>query len=146
MPGQPDTLVASGVDDRFPVETPMPLDGTYAAASITKTFTSALILQLVEQGHFGLDDTLDTWLADYPHAAAITVRQLLSHTSGVADYQVDAATTLEWVALIFGDLERVWTLDEVLELNAAASPTAHRLMTSSTPAATTGCWPTSSNR
>jgi Beta-lactamase len=57
--------------------------------SITETFTSAVVLQLIEQGQLSFDDTLDQWLPDYPNADGVTVRMLLTHTSGMADYAND---------------------------------------------------------
>lgn len=59
----------------------------FRMGSITKQFTAAAILKLVEQGRVSLDDPLSKYLPDYPAAAAsATVRQLLNHTSGVMSY------------------------------------------------------------
>ena len=58
----------------------------FAIASVTKTFTAALILRLAEQGRLTIDDRLSRWLPDYPNAARITLRMLLQHTSGLADF------------------------------------------------------------
>jgi len=55
--------------------------------SITKTFTAVVVMQLVEEGKLSLDDTVDTWFPEQPNGDKITVRMLLSHTSGLADYQ-----------------------------------------------------------
>ena len=55
-------------------------------AGITKVFTAVMILQLIEEGKLSLDDTLDVWLKDQPNAKQITIRMLLSHTSGIKDY------------------------------------------------------------
>jgi CubicO group peptidase (beta-lactamase class C family) len=57
--------------------------------SITKTFTAVGIAQLVQQGRLSLDDPLAKHLPDYPNQAAaarITIRQLLSHRSGIAQF------------------------------------------------------------
>jgi CubicO group peptidase (beta-lactamase class C family) len=57
--------------------------------SINKTFTAIGIAQLIEQGRLGLDDTLIKHLPDYPNrdaAARISIRQLLTHRSGVAQF------------------------------------------------------------
>lgn len=55
--------------------------------SITKTFTSAAILMLAEQGKLGLDDPVGAHLAGTPETwKDITVRRLLSHTSGIKDF------------------------------------------------------------
>jgi CubicO group peptidase (beta-lactamase class C family) len=50
--------------------------------SITKTFTALLVLQLRDEGRLDLEDPLGTWLPDSRHAG-LTVRRLLSHTSGL---------------------------------------------------------------
>lgn len=55
--------------------------------SITKTFTSAAILQLVEEGRLGLEDPVSRHLAGTPDIwKDITLRHLLSHTSGIRDF------------------------------------------------------------
>jgi D-alanyl-D-alanine carboxypeptidase len=54
--------------------------------SVTKTFTAALVLQLVDEGRVRLDDVLESWVPGVANGAAITIEQLLRHTSGVADY------------------------------------------------------------
>jgi D-alanyl-D-alanine carboxypeptidase len=55
--------------------------------SITKTMTAAVILQLVDDGVLRLDDPVGRWLDPLPNVdPAITVRQLLNHTAGVANY------------------------------------------------------------
>ena len=56
-------------------------------ASIAKAFSGAVALRLVQQGRLGLDDTIGQRPPSMPAAwAAVTVRQLLNHTSGVPDY------------------------------------------------------------
>lgn len=55
--------------------------------SITKTFTAVVVMQLVEEGKLTLDDTVNTWFPEQPNGDKITIRMLLSHTSGLADYQ-----------------------------------------------------------
>lgn len=54
----------------------------FAAASITKSMTAAMIYQLIEEGRLDPDQTLDHWRADLPHADLITLDDLLSHRSG----------------------------------------------------------------
>jgi D-alanyl-D-alanine carboxypeptidase len=56
-------------------------------ASIAKAFSGAIALRLVQDGNLGLDDTIGQRLPGLPAAwSAVTVRQLLNHTSGVPDY------------------------------------------------------------
>jgi D-alanyl-D-alanine carboxypeptidase len=65
----------------------------FRIASISKVLTATVVLQLVEEGQLKLDQPVARQLADYvgvrvrdPGVAAITVRQLLSHTSGLSTY------------------------------------------------------------
>ncbi|WP_299174733.1 serine hydrolase [uncultured Brevundimonas sp.] len=60
-------------------------DQVFSIASITKTFTAALVLRLAQDGRLSLDDSLSTFLPTFPGAEQITVRQLLSHTAGLSD-------------------------------------------------------------
>ena len=56
-------------------------------ASITKTMTAAIALQLVQQERLSLDDTVGTWIRGFPNIPGrITLRQLMNHTSGLANY------------------------------------------------------------
>ena len=65
--------------------------------SITKSFTGVVIMQLVQEGKLSLDDTIDTWFPDQPNAGKITVRMLLSHTSGLANFiSVENAMDPKW--------------------------------------------------
>ena len=60
----------------------------YRLASVTKQFTAAAILLLAEDGKLTLDDRLRHWLPSLPAADdAITLRHLLTHTSGLIDYE-----------------------------------------------------------
>ncbi|OKI04996.1 serine hydrolase [Streptomyces sp. CB02923] len=68
-----------------------PVDGQVRAASVTKTFTAAVVLQLVGEGKVALDAPVETYLpgllrGDGIDGRRITVRQLLQHTSGLPDY------------------------------------------------------------
>lgn len=85
-------------------------DTPFAIASVTKTFTAALILRLAEEGLLTIDDPLARWLPDYPNATRITLRMLLQHTSGLADFfqnpKFDAAMNRA--------KRHAWTPDEVL--------------------------------
>jgi D-alanyl-D-alanine carboxypeptidase len=68
------------------LEFPAPVDGEtmFRIASTTKQFTAAAILRLAERGKLGLDDPLMGFLPDFPtHGQDITLRHLLTHTSGI---------------------------------------------------------------
>ncbi|GAA1621504.1 serine hydrolase domain-containing protein [Catellatospora bangladeshensis] len=57
----------------------------HRVGSITKTFTATVLLQLVGEGRLRLDAPIGRYLPDHA-AAGVTVRMLLNHTSGIADY------------------------------------------------------------
>ena len=58
----------------------------YSIGSISKQFTATAILLLQEQGKLSLDDKVSKFIPDLTRANEITIRQLLSHTSGYQDY------------------------------------------------------------
>ncbi|GAA5024997.1 serine hydrolase domain-containing protein [Streptomyces siamensis] len=69
---------------------PMPHNGRFRIGSATKTFTAAVVLQLVGEGRMSLDDTVEQWLPGVVRGNGndgrrVTVRQLLQHTSGIPD-------------------------------------------------------------
>jgi CubicO group peptidase (beta-lactamase class C family) len=65
---------------------PIAASTVFRIGSITKQFCSAVLLQLANEGKVGLDDPLSKYLPSYPNGSAITVRQLLNHTSGIQSY------------------------------------------------------------
>ena len=80
-------------------------DTAFALASVSKTYTSALIMALANEGKLDLDARVSTILPKIRIAGKATVRQLLDHTSGLPDYflngKIDRA--------LFGDRARQWT-------------------------------------
>lgn len=80
------------------------LDTVSPLGSVTKTFTAVVIMQLVEEGRLSLDETIDVWFPDQPNGEKITVRMLLSHTSGLANFippenERDPTWAQEWTPL-----------------------------------------------
>ncbi|MGZ3306701.1 MAG: serine hydrolase domain-containing protein, partial [Asticcacaulis sp.] len=65
---------------------PVTAQSAFRIGSITKQFTAAAILLLAEAGQLSVDDTLARFLPAFPRASDITLRQMLSHTSGLSDY------------------------------------------------------------
>ncbi len=60
----------------------------YRLASMTKQFTAAAVLLLAEAGRLSLDDPVRRWLPSLPPATdSVTLRELLTHTSGLPDYE-----------------------------------------------------------
>jgi D-alanyl-D-alanine carboxypeptidase len=82
-----DTLLLEGVGQRdLAAHLPATTQTVYRIGSITKQFTAAAIMQLVERGRIGLNDPLSKYLPEYPQWRNITVRELLNHTSGIHSY------------------------------------------------------------
>ena len=83
----------------------------FAVGSITKNMVAALILQLAEEGQLSLGDPIGKWLPTYPHVnGAITIRQLLNHTSGLFMFWDNQKL---WDDLI-QDRTRVFAPEEIL--------------------------------
>ena len=89
-------------------------------ASLSKSFTGAVTLQLIEEGQLSLEtkikDLLDNDLSPFiPNFDEITVSDLLQHTSGIPDI-----FGIEFFAALMNDPEAVYTTRELLELNEGA--------------------------
>ena len=83
-----DTLVLKGYGFAdVELDVPTPERAVYEIGSVTKQFTSASVLLLVEQGKLSLDDPLTKYLPDYPtQGHTVTIRRLLDHSSGISGY------------------------------------------------------------
>ncbi|MBS0366769.1 MAG: beta-lactamase family protein [Proteobacteria bacterium] len=71
-------------------------DSNYRLASVSKQFTAAAVLLLLQDGRLTLEDSVRDWLPQLPRVAApMTLRQLLLHRSGLVDYEelIPAGTT-----------------------------------------------------
>jgi D-alanyl-D-alanine carboxypeptidase len=103
------------VDDQDLVDA----DTRFEIGSITKQFTAAAILQLVEQKTLSLDDTLGEFVPEYPVGAGITLRQLLWQVSGIPNYT--AAGFAKYAKTHDGGLDGVLELirDKPLEFKPA---------------------------
>jgi len=100
----------------------VPAHGRFRVGSITKTFVSTVVLQLVAEGWLRLDDPVEAWLPGVvPDGDRITVRDLLNHTSGLYDYRL---TLPKPPSQEFLDLRwRTWTATEQVQRAVAHPPT-----------------------
>jgi D-alanyl-D-alanine carboxypeptidase len=90
---------------------PMRTDHLIQVGSITKTMTAAAVLQLVDEGVLRLEDPIARWLPPRKNIEpSITIRQLLNHTSGLANYTESAALG----TAIDADPNHLFTPDELL--------------------------------
>jgi CubicO group peptidase (beta-lactamase class C family) len=69
----------------------------YPIGSISKQFTASALLLLAQDGKLSLDDTVSRWFPELTRANEVTVRELLSHTSGYEDYAPQDYTIPLWV-------------------------------------------------
>jgi D-alanyl-D-alanine carboxypeptidase len=84
--GSRTTTLTAGVSDVKSERAPRPRDHM-RIASVAKAFSGAVALRLVADQQLDLDDTIGGVLPDLPDAwSAVTVRQMLNHTSGLPDY------------------------------------------------------------
>ncbi len=118
--GRPPSSVAVGLANRED-ETPLEPTDRLRAYSVMKTFTAVLTLQLVDDGVLALDDTVTKWLHDpvvarIPNVDRITIRHLLTHTSGVYDYYNGPDSSFVDDAFFAEDADwsRNWTPQELL--------------------------------
>lgn len=69
-------------------------ESIYQIASVTKTFTSAVILKLIEQGRLSFDDKVSKFYKGFANGNEITIRNLLQHTSGIHNFTETDTTIL----------------------------------------------------
>jgi D-alanyl-D-alanine carboxypeptidase len=107
--------IAIGLSDRT-AGTPMKATDRLLLGSVGKTFVSAVALQLVYEGGFALDDPIakflgaEPWFKRLPNAENITVRHLMTHTSGLVRYELNPKFTADLTA----NPDKVWTPEERL--------------------------------
>jgi D-alanyl-D-alanine carboxypeptidase len=106
---------ASGLARKEPA-TPMAVDARMFSGSIGKVIVAAVALQLVEEGALELDAPLAHWLgeekwyAQLPNGGAITLRQLMNHTSGLPEYFSQPGA----LAKLKSDPQHEWSPEERL--------------------------------
>ncbi len=90
----------------------------FRIVSLTKAFTAMAVMILHERGMLNLDDTIGKYLPDYPKGDQITIRQLLTHTSGVQE-PVPDAKAFDPLPAMNTPLEKRYAMcrDEPLEFN-----------------------------
>lgn len=109
------TEVAEGVADRD-AQTPASTDREFYIGSITKSFVATVVLQVVGEGRLRLEDTVEDWLPGVvPGGDRISLRMLLQHTSGLADYVTTEAMQQDLTA----DPQREFTEEQLLAYSLA---------------------------
>src|SRR5205085_8364020 len=94
---------------------PLTAASRFGIASITKTYTAVMILQLVDEGKLKLTDTLDKFFPQVPNAKKITIVQILWHRSGIPNVRREQNSQ--------GNVNTIpVTKDEILALIVKATP------------------------
>ncbi len=81
---------------------------SFRIGSMTKQFTASAILKLQEEGKLNVEDKLSKYIPDFPRGNDVTLRQLLTHTSGIHDYSPEPA---HW-----SDVAKPTTTEALIEL------------------------------
>jgi len=90
---------------------PVDQNSLFRVASVSKPFTTALVLQLAEEGAFNLDDFLGDHIeTKLPNSSRMTIRQMLSHTAGVFDH---LNSNRFWSSPQFTST-KVWSTEEIV--------------------------------
>lgn len=117
----------SGASGMATGQTPMTKDTPIYIASITKLYTAAIVMRLCEQGLLALDDPMAKYLPKelvqgihvykgQDYSTQITIRQLLSHSSGIADYYDQKGADGKSLFEIFVENpDRRWSVDQTIE-------------------------------
>jgi D-alanyl-D-alanine carboxypeptidase len=108
-------------------QVPMTKDTPIYIASVTKLYTATAIMRLYEKGALSLDDPMARYLPEAlirgihvykgkDYSKEITIKQLLSHTSGIADYYSERPEGGKSLfELLLEEPQRAWTVDQTIE-------------------------------
>lgn len=111
---EPVTVLASGLANRETGRVLTP-STPYFQGSITKTYTAVTVLRLIEEGKLSLDDTVAHFFPEFPRGGEITVRHLLTQTSGLKDFYMHLYYRPDRDEMIRFVTKR-WSEDELLAL------------------------------
>ena len=65
------------------------VDTKFRIASVTKQFTATAIMQMYDKELLRLDDSIDKYIPDYPKGDEITIHNILAHTAGINDFEIE---------------------------------------------------------
>ncbi|MGE7592998.1 serine hydrolase domain-containing protein [Peribacillus frigoritolerans] len=110
---------AAGIAD-LSTKKPMKTDFRFRIGSVTKTFTATVVLQLAGENRLNLDDSIEKWLPGVIQGNGyddkqITIRQLLNHTSGIAEYTRSKDFDMM-------DTKKSYTVDELVKMGISLPP------------------------
>lgn len=128
-PGEKEWRGKSGVEN-IENATPIDINQTFRLASISKIFTSIIILQLVDENKVKLSDSISKYLDSetqniIPNVNSITVLHLLSHSSGIYSFTENNRFWKE--CYLNGGMSRVWRPNEILHYIENKKPVSEPL-------------------
>jgi CubicO group peptidase (beta-lactamase class C family) len=94
---------------------PNDVNSIFQIGSITKQITSAVIMQLQQEGKLSVQDKLSKYFSGFANGDKITIENLLTHTSGIHNYTEDTT-------ILKNDVTRHYTQDQMLKLFASYAP------------------------
>ncbi|PEE83483.1 serine hydrolase domain-containing protein [Bacillus toyonensis] len=111
---------ATGVAD-LSTKKPMKTDFRFRIASVTKTFTATVVLQLAGENRLNLDDSIEKWLPGVIQGNGydgnqITIRQILNHTSGIVEYARSKEIDF------FTNTKKSFTAEELVKIGLSMPP------------------------
>ncbi|MBJ8049921.1 beta-lactamase family protein [Bacillus cereus group sp. N18] len=111
---------AAGVAD-LSTKKPMKTDFRFRIASVTKTFTATVVLQLAGENRLKLDDSIEKWLPGVIQGNGydgnqITIRQILNHTSGIVEYARSKEIDF------FTNTKKSFTAEELVKIGLSMPP------------------------
>ncbi|MCU5182347.1 D-alanyl-D-alanine carboxypeptidase [Bacillus toyonensis] len=111
---------AAGVAD-LSTKKPMKTDFRFRIASVTKTFTATVVLQLAGENRLNLDDSIEKWLPGVIQGNGydgnqITIRQILNHTSGIVEYARSKEIDF------FTNTKKSFTAEELVKIGLSMPP------------------------
>lgn len=112
-PARDTWIGATGLAD-VDAQIPMAPSDRFGIGSVTKTFTAAVLLQLVEEEVLTLDEPLARYVPTFPRAEQITLLHLLTHTTGIYDYAYDGE--------VLAGHGREWQPEELVAIAALEPP------------------------
>ncbi|MGE6596314.1 serine hydrolase domain-containing protein [Bacillus proteolyticus] len=113
------SIYTAGVAD-LSTKKPMKSDYRFRIGSVTKTFTATTVLQLVGENRVQLDDPIEKWLPGLIQGNGydgnqITIRQLLNHTSGIAEYLKSKDADIM-------NSKKTYTAEEIVKMGLSLPP------------------------
>jgi len=111
--------LTSGVSSLTATTSMRPND-RFRIGSLTKTYLSAIVLQLVAESRVSLDDRVERWVPGaISNGGSITIRQLLNHTSGIFDYYNDPRVLAPYFG---GDFAFAWAPRQLIAIADSHGP------------------------